>query len=254
MRKALCILVCGTLCLSLPFTFSSAQTVYSVKVFSNATDWFKVMLSEMGAENPIDGSSVELVSTQLPIHAFSLDSDFYPNGGEISYSRVPFGLTSAQVNFDVTVIDQLYIACMKGSGGSLIIQIWQGSNLDTTYNNNLTGAWCFSNWVFNPTTAANGETPAVPTRTELDQNHPNPFNPSTTIHYSLERPSPVQVLIYDSLGRLVRTLIDQPTAPGEHQVIWNGDTDAGAPAAAGAYYYQLVTGDRTEAKKMILLK
>jgi len=61
-------------------------------------------------------------------------------------------------------------------------------------------------------------------------------------------------MIYDSLGRLVRTLVDQPAGPGEHQVIWNGDTDAGAPVASGAYYYQLVVGDRTEAKKMILLK
>jgi|GEM_PF-3369356 len=256
MRKAWCIFVCGILWSGLPLSFSSAQTAYSVKVFSNATDWFKVMLFELGGDNTIDGSSVELVSTQLPIHEFSLNSDFFPNGGDISYSRVPFGPTSAQVNFDVTVINQLSLASMKGSYGSLTIQIWDsaGIYLLQTYNNNLVGDWCFSSWIWNPSAAVGEEPPVTPTTLGLNQNYPNPFNPATTIRYSIERPDQVKVLIYDSLGRLVRTLIDQPTAPGEHQVIWNGDNDAGASVAAGAYYYQLLTGDRTEAKKMILLK
>ena len=256
MRKALCILVCGTLCLSLPLSFSSAQTVYSFKVFSNATDWFKVMLYEMGGSNPIIGSSMELISTQLPIHEFSLDSDFFPNGGEISYSRVPFGPTSAQVNFQARIIDQLYLACMKGSYGTLTIQIWDSAaiNLLQQYNNNLTGAWCFSSWVWYPTVAVGEEPPSVPASNSLQQNYPNPFNPATTISYSVESPVQVKIMIYDSLGRLVRTLVDQPTGPGEHQVIWNGDNNIGAPVAAGTYYYQLVAGERAEAKKMILLK
>ena len=256
MRKALCIIVCGILWLSLPLSFSSAQTTYSFKVYSNATDWFKVMLYEIGGTNPIDGSTVELVDTQFPIHAFGLDSDFFPNGGEIFYSRVPFGLTSAQVNFDVTVIDQLYFACMKGSNGSLTIQIWDSAevNLLETYNNNLTGAWCFLSWIWNPTVAVGEEPLGVPATNSLQQNYPNPFNPATTISYSVEQPVQVKIMIYDSLGRLVRTLVDQPAGPGEHQVIWNGDTDAGAPVASGAYFYQLVAGDRKAAKKMIMLK
>ena len=256
MRKAIYIIVCGILGLCLPLSFSSAQTTYSFKVFSNATDWFKVMLYEMGAENPIIGSSMELVSTQLPIHEFSLDSDFFPNGGEISYSRVPFGPTSAQVNFQVTVIHELYLACLKGSYGTLTIQVWDSAaiNLLETYNNQLTGAWCFSSWVWYPAVAVGEEPTTVPTTDALQQNYPNPFNPATTISYSVEQPVRVKIMIYDSMGRLVRTLVDQPAESGEHQVIWNGDNNFGAPVAAGTYFYQLEAGDRTEAKKMILLK
>jgi hypothetical protein len=254
MRKAMRVIVGGILVLSLPLSFSGAQTTYSVKVFSNATDWFKLMLFEPGSTNPIDANSLELVSTQLPIHAFELDSYFFPNGGEISFSRAPFGPTSAQVEFDVTVGDQIYVSCLKGWSGSLTIQIWQGITLITEYSNNLSGAWCFLSWVFTAELAAGGESPSLPGVTGLEQNYPNPFNPATTISYSVEQPGAVQILIYDGAGRLIRVLLDQPARAGEHQVVWDGTNDGGRRVASGHYYYQLKVGDQMMARQMILLK
>jgi hypothetical protein len=85
-------------------------------------------------------------------------------------------------------------------------------------------------------------------------NYPNPFNPSTTISYSLANSSAVSLTIFDSLGRVVKTLVDQPQAAGDHQVVWNGTNEQGSQVASGVYFYRLKTGEFTHTKRMILLK
>lgn len=89
---------------------------------------------------------------------------------------------------------------------------------------------------------------------KLSQNYPNPFNPSTKIDYSVQRTDNIQIRIYNSLGQLVKTLIDETKSPGEYSVIWNGKDDSGSSVASGVYYYQIITKDFDSSKKMILLK
>ncbi|MBD3221422.1 T9SS type A sorting domain-containing protein, partial [bacterium] len=88
----------------------------------------------------------------------------------------------------------------------------------------------------------------------LGQNFPNPFNPATSIAFSLPRNQRVTLTIYDLQGRLVRTLVDDVRAAGEHTVAWTGTTDAGQRAASGTYMYRLVTGDRVLNRTMTLVK
>jgi hypothetical protein len=83
---------------------------------------------------------------------------------------------------------------------------------------------------------------------------PNPFNPKTTFRFALDRASTVQLRVYDVSGRLVRDfgLGTQPAGPVEVQ--WNGTDDSGRPVASGVYLVRLVTPDRRETLRTVLLK
>ncbi len=90
--------------------------------------------------------------------------------------------------------------------------------------------------------------------TSLGQNHPNPFNPATTIEYSLARRSPVAILIYDAAGALVVRLDEGVREAGAHRVDWNGRNAAGAPVGSGVYFYRIDGMPAAGAHKMVLLK
>ncbi|MBN2103687.1 T9SS type A sorting domain-containing protein [bacterium] len=83
----------------------------------------------------------------------------------------------------------------------------------------------------------------------LAQNIPNPFNPSTTIRYTVPKSCHVTLTIYDLLGKEIATLVNETQSPGEYAVKWNGQNHANA-----IYLYQIKTGDYIETKKMILQK
>ncbi len=88
----------------------------------------------------------------------------------------------------------------------------------------------------------------------LDQNRPNPFNPTTTIRFVLPAKEHVSLVVYDASGRGVRTLLDESRDAGAHEAVWDGRDDAGAAQSSGVYFYRLETGKRVESKKMVLLK
>lgn len=89
---------------------------------------------------------------------------------------------------------------------------------------------------------------------QLYQNYPNPFNPSTNIEYAISNGGFVELVIYDILGKKVRTLVSESRQPGSHTVNWNGLDDAGNPAVSGVYFYQLQTSSIVEMKKMLLVR
>jgi hypothetical protein len=89
----------------------------------------------------------------------------------------------------------------------------------------------------------------------LYQNHPNPFNPSTTISFSLPAGCVVRLEVYDVSGRLVRRLIDgERRGAGLNDVEWNGRDASGGAAVSGIYVYRLVAGKETLSRKMVLLR
>lgn len=88
----------------------------------------------------------------------------------------------------------------------------------------------------------------------LDQNHPNPFNPSTTIRYVVPSTGHVTLSVYNMLGQKIRTLVDETKSAGAWDVVWNGRNEAGQLVASGVYLYKLQAGGRTSARKMTLLK
>jgi photosystem II stability/assembly factor-like uncharacterized protein len=80
-------------------------------------------------------------------------------------------------------------------------------------------------------------------------NYPNPFNPVTVISFNLAAKGPAQLLVYDITGRVVNTLVNGVYEPGEYNITFDA-----SELASGIYYYKLVTQDKTETKKMILVK
>lgn len=100
-------------------------------------------------------------------------------------------------------------------------------------------------------TAAGDDVVAAP---RLRGNHPNPFNPSTTIAFDLPRTGPVSLTIYDVQGRRIRTLLDGTLSAGAHSRVWDGTDDRGSRAASGVYLYRLQTTEGAEERSMVLAK
>ena len=90
--------------------------------------------------------------------------------------------------------------------------------------------------------------------TSLKGCYPNPFNPTTTISFSIKEKAPVELVIYNILGQKVRTLVNQPLEPGEHSIVWNGTDNKGRSVASGIYFYRMKAGNYSETKKMVLKK
>ena len=94
----------------------------------------------------------------------------------------------------------------------------------------------------------------LPEEFSLHQNYPNPFNPITTLRYDLPENGNVNIIIYDMLGRQVKTLINQTQDAGYKSVIWDATNDYGKPVSAGIYLYQIQASEYMQTKKMVLLK
>ena len=104
-----------------------------------------------------------------------------------------------------------------------------------------------------PSTIA--EETIVPELFKLEQNYPNPFNPETTITYSLTKPSLMTLTIYNTLGKEVKTLVNNRLQnAGQYSVTWDGKNSMNLPVAAGTYIYRLQAGDKVQTKKMALIK
>ncbi len=94
----------------------------------------------------------------------------------------------------------------------------------------------------------------APASFALFQNFPNPFNPSTTIRYTLPHASPVELEIVNVLGQRVRTLVRTYQPAGEYSIEWDGSNDDGEQVAGGVYLYRLSSDQKTVTRKMLLLK
>jgi hypothetical protein len=94
----------------------------------------------------------------------------------------------------------------------------------------------------------------MPSAPDLKQNFPNPFNPSTTIQYEVPTLDRITLVICNSAGQVVRTLLDEHKDAGIYTVLWDGKNDRGGVVSSGAYFYQLYGKNFSQAKKMLLVK
>ena len=94
----------------------------------------------------------------------------------------------------------------------------------------------------------------IPDNYELSQNYPNPFNSYTVINYYVPVPGPVKLSVYDILGRMVSTIVDEELSVGDHVAKWDGLDGGGKPVATGIYFYHLKAGHQNHSRKMLLLK
>ena len=92
----------------------------------------------------------------------------------------------------------------------------------------------------------------------LGHARPNPFNPATTVEFSVSAGSSVTIRVFDAAGRVVRTLVDSQVEAGPHTAVWNGTTDTGQSAASGVYFIRMEaagsSGSFRANRKLVLLK
>lgn len=172
---------------------------------------------------------------------------------------VPFDISQSLAGSDTLRVDDLAIE------ESAYIP-WRGDLLDVTGIVRYSGSLPFRrlqprNWSEPPTgdihvvsKAAVSDAPPAVLATRLLQNQPNPFNPTTSIHFSLAEEGRASLCIYDVKGTLVRTLLDAVAPAGRHELVWDGLTSSGERAGTGLYFYRLVAGNTVETRKMVLLK
>jgi len=89
---------------------------------------------------------------------------------------------------------------------------------------------------------------------QLAQNAPNPFAQSTVLSFSLERPAPVDLAIYDAAGRRVATLVNEPLSAGIHTAHWDGQDGSGAETASGVYWARLRAAGESRTVRMVHLR
>ncbi len=112
----------------------------------------------------------------------------------------------------------------------------------------------FSPEVSTSVTGIGDEDIRVPKSFALHQNYPNPFNPETNITFDIPKRSNVTIVIYNTLGQKVRTLVQDVKEPGSYTVVWNGRNDAGVQVASGVYIYMIKAGDFVKSRKMTLMR
>ena len=130
---------------------------------------------------------------------------------------------------------------------------WEGQLTLSTTNDDNAHSTCevWSNtWIGDRSTLGiDGDDGIIPYEFALFNNYPNPFNPVTTIKFSIPETQQVTLKIYNLMGREVVTLVDQELHPGYHTTKWNAGS-----MASGVYFYRLISGKESLKQKMILLK
>jgi hypothetical protein len=94
----------------------------------------------------------------------------------------------------------------------------------------------------------------IPREYSLDQNRPNPFNPSTLIHFAIPRTASVSLKVYNIVGQEVTVLVIGTLPAGAFRTTWDGTDMNGKTVSSGVYFYRLQAGDYAETKKMLLMK
>ena len=94
----------------------------------------------------------------------------------------------------------------------------------------------------------------LPAAFNLSQNYPNPFNPETRICYEVPKSAHVHLAVYDLMGRLIRTLVNEQRSVGLYEVIWDGRNETGDQASTGIYFFVMKSGSQVLVRKMALVK
>jgi flagellar hook assembly protein FlgD len=110
------------------------------------------------------------------------------------------------------------------------------------------------NWLSDDPTGIDPTKFEVVDNISLHQNFPNPFNPQTTISFSIQKSEKVSVRIFNNLGQIVKIFPEQKYETGLHKIIWNGNNQENATCSSGIYYYHVTIGKQQLINKMILLK
>lgn len=139
------------------------------------------------------------------------------------------------------------------SNSGLPIGIISSIAIDSSDNKWIGTPYGLARYNANGVTSIPIENNTIPHQMALQQNYPNPFNSSTKIQFTLTHETNALLVIYNTLGQQIRTLIDSRQSAGQQSVQWDGLNDAGQKVASGVYVYQLRTDELVETRKMVLM-
>lgn len=142
---------------------------------------------------------------------------------------------------------QVNDADVANGGAVARMQLGTNSNEDP-WNSNHPYAWTFT-WLGMPATDISEELAPVAFEYSLEKNYPNPFNPTTTIDYTIAENNEVSLFIYNALGQKVKTLVNKSQSAGKYSVKFDASN-----LASGLYFYQIKSGNFTKVHKMLLIK
>ena len=170
-----------------------------------------------------------------PIFAGMIDDSLTPDMPEYYYLHE----TSPCIDTGMSDVSDLNIPAMDLAGNH---RIWNG-RIDM-------GAFEYDSEPY-----VSIKDPTIPTVPNYHlSNYPNPFNPTTTISYTLHRAGNVMIDIYNIRGQKIKSLLDDFKTSGNHQIVWNGKDSSDRDVSSGIYFYQMKTSDFVQTKKMILMK
>ncbi len=231
------------------------------------------------AQDTGSGSIVEALVDDLSLDANVLIADqtpptvalTYPNGGQTFSTSTPVNVTWNAAD-DIGVVDA-EIAFVVGSDIYPVAEGAFAGSYSFVWNEHFAGQPGLNTGRFRVTVRdaaqhqavdtadgdvtfdiSTGVDAEIPLAVGLHQNHPNPFNPRTTITYAVPRAQEISLQIFDVQGKLVRTLVHGLQAPGTHEVTWQGQNDQGGLVASGLYFYRLTSDAGQLTRKMLLLK
>ena len=244
------------------------STSFIMNSVNNNTEYFW-RVNNTNSSNTSDWSNIYKFYTESPYIKV-----VYPNGGESIYIDSTY-----VIRWQSNVNDTLNLELIKGNNlisiiadsttsrtNALLWQVPSSIQIDSSYqiritsinHSNLTDV---SDNYFSISKGITGvqETNNTVNTYMLNQNFPNPFNPSTTISYQLSSTSHVILKVYDVLGREVRTLVDEVKGPGEYEVNFSSEGQSASGSnktnlSSGVYIYRLTAGNFTAVKKMLLIQ
>ncbi|MGH1365761.1 MAG: T9SS type A sorting domain-containing protein [Calditrichia bacterium] len=238
------------------FTYFSAGTSISdprLADYEGTLQWFNLMrgfLPETDISNPnryIHGAGPQIGQPTF----FPLDGDPIAASGDLdgtennpvagdrrfAMNTGPFTL----VNGDTQEVVYAYTGGINPTG----------DHIDAVAELKQNVAVIRANYGINPVGIERG---IAPTDFTLDQNFPNPFNPTTQIRFSLEKQIRVTLDVLNPLGQKVRTLVSEKLAPGSYQQTWDALDASNNLVSSGVYFYRLTAGNQQKVRKMILLR
>ncbi len=180
---------------------------------------------------------------------YSSPNYHWDSGAQVGYLSVPslLGLTGDFISYDDSnsIKAKAQYIQKKGLGGIILYELGMGYPGNGSYPLMKSVKTAFAE-----TTSAGVPIHVdLPVSPSLDQNFPNPFNPTTTIRYSIPSRARVRLTVFNTLGQLVAALVDGEESAGYYDAVFDGST-----VASGVYFYRLEVGSFVETKKLMLIR
>lgn len=191
-----------------------------------------IMLLDRFNNGVADGSSGETENGNYYFLGYEFNSGIVPGSGAV-------------LSFDVTFPQNI-------ETNSLLFVIENAFSADAALNGIVSHVTGFGQ--FSGNNLSSDSHIQMPISFALYANYPNPFNPTTLITYDLAEKANVSLVIYDLMGREVKTLVHMNQPSGKQIAIWDAQDNIGQPVSAGVYIYQLKAGKNIMTRKMVLMK